>query len=77
MEFFIGVLVGWVGCIIWLVAIGARAYRKEYRRLLDGQGPVWHPPQNDCKDGHKWCEEHARQRQFHCVACGYEMNPGE
>ena len=68
-----GILVGWALCIVWLAWIGFRAYRKEYKRLSEQQGPTWHPNGEICKDGHKWCEEHAKKGQFHCTVCPYAM----
>ena len=74
MEFLLGVLVGFIGCIVWLVMVGVFSYRAEIKRLTKQQeGPTWHPNGKPCTDGHKWCEEHAKQGQFHCTNCPYIM----
>jgi hypothetical protein len=72
VEFFIGVLVGFIGCIFWLVMVGVFSYRREIKRLTE-QGQVWHPNGKPCTDGHTWCEEHAKQGQFHCTKCPHVM----
>lgn len=75
IEFIIGVLVGFIACIITLAWIGAKAYGKEYRRLQPGDRKqhVWHPNGKECTNGHKWCEEHAAKGKFHCTVCPYVM----
>ena len=73
MELLLGIFIGFIGCIVMLASVGGRAYRKEYRRLMDEQGPVWHPNKPECTDGHKWCQDHAKAGKFHCEVCGYAM----
>lgn len=72
MEFLLGIIVGFMGCIFWLALVGILSYRREIRRLEGEHGP-WYPNKSVCADGHKWCQEHAAEGKFHCERCGHVL----
>lgn len=69
MEFLLVVIVG-AAAIFWLFFwLGTSPRFKQY----DVNGPVWHPNGEPCKNGHTWCEEHAKEGKYHCTKCPYVM----
>ena len=70
MEFLLGVFVGFIGAVGFVIWVGTAQRFKKYD---PSQGQVWHPNGKPCTDGHKWCQEHAQQGKFHCEVCGYAM----
>lgn len=67
--FLLGLILGAAGMFILFFWLGTSPRFKH----LDNSSPNLYHPQPLCTDGHKWCEEHAKQGKYHCTHCPYVM----